>query len=145
MPLSYGGRVIRDIRITFKEGKAVESHASENDAILTGILNSDEGARHLGEVALVSHSSPVGQSGVLFLDTLFDENAASHLALGRAYTSTIEGGEAMDEDAFTAAGGNLSKTHVDFMIGSSQMDIDGLTADGRSEPIMRSGEWAFDV
>lgn len=145
MPLSFGGRVIKDIQLTFKDGKVVESHASVNNAILTGILTSDEGAKHLGEVALVPESSPVTQSGVLFYDTLFDENAACHLALGRAYTGTIEGGEAMDEAAFAAAGGNLSKVHVDFMIGSNQMDIDGLTSDGQTEPVMRSGEWAFDV
>jgi len=145
MPLSVAGRVIEDIRLTFDDGRVVASHASVNDALLTSLLATDEGAAHLGEVALVPHSSPVSQSGVLFYDTLFDENAACHLALGLAYTSTLDGGDAMDEAAFAAAGGNSSKIHVDFMIGSDEMDIDGLTADGRAEPVIRSGEWAFDV
>jgi aminopeptidase len=145
MPLSVAGRVIEDIRLTFEDGRVVASHASVNDSLLTSLLATDEGAAHLGEVALVPHSSPVSQSGVLFYDTLFDENAACHLALGRAYTSTLDGGDAMDEAAFAAAGGNSSKIHVDFMIGSDKMDIDGLTADGRAESVIRSGEWAFDV
>jgi len=145
MPLSVGGRVIEGIQLTFNDGRVVNSHASVNEALLTSMLTNDEGASRLGEVALVPHSSPVSQTGVLFYDTLYDENAACHLALGRAYTSTIQGGDAMDDDAFVAAGGNLSKVHVDFMIGSDHMDIDGLTTDGRAEPIMRSGEWAFDV
>jgi len=143
--LSVAGRVIEDIRLTFEDGRVVASHASVNDSLLTSLLATDEGAAHLGEVALVPHSSPVSQSGVLFYDTLFDENAACHLALGRAYTSTLDGGDAMDEAAFAAAGGNSSKIHVDFMIGSDKMDIDGLTADGRAESVIRSGEWAFDV
>jgi aminopeptidase len=145
MPLSVAGRVIEGIQLTFEEGRAVTSHASVNDALLTSLLATDEGAAHLGEVALVPHSSPVSRSGVLFYDTLFDENAACHLALGRAYTSTIDGGDSMDDAAFAAAGGNTSKIHVDFMIGSDDMDIDGLTADGHAEPVIRSGEWAFDV
>ncbi len=145
MPLSVSGRVIEGIHLTFKDGRVVNSHASVNHALLSSLLTTDEGAAHLGEVALVPHSSPVAQSGVLFYDTLFDENAACHLALGRAYMGTIDGGESMDEAAFVAAGGNLSKIHVDFMIGSGNMDIDGLSAEGDAEPVMRSGEWAFDV
>jgi aminopeptidase len=145
MPLSVGGSIIEDIRLVFKGGRVVESHASLNDALLDSKLGTDDGAARLGEVALVPHSSPVSQSGILFFDTLYDENAACHLALGRAYTSTIEGGASMDESAFMAAGGNVSKIHLDFMIGSDRMDIDGLTADGVSEPVMRAGEWAFDA
>jgi len=90
----------------------------------------------------VPHSSPVSQSGLLFYNTLFDENAASHVALGSAYKFTLRGGDEMTEPDFVAAGGNVSTTHVDFMIGSGELDIDGLLADGKSEPVMRKGEWA---
>jgi aminopeptidase len=145
MPLSVAGRVIEGIRLVFENGRVVESRAEVNDSLLSDMLATDEGAARLGEVALVPHTSPVAQTGVLFFDTLFDENAACHLALGRAYTSTIDGGDDMDDEAFFAAGGNQSKIHVDFMIGSGAMDIDGLSADGRYEPILRSGEWAFDL
>jgi aminopeptidase len=96
-------------------------------------------------VALVPHSSPISQRGHLFYNTLFDENAASHIAIGRAYRFTMNGGSAMTEDEFQANGGNFSLTHNDFMIGSDQMDVDGICDDGSSEPIMRQGEWAFDV
>jgi aminopeptidase len=143
MPLSVGGRVIEGIQLAFQDGLVVESHASANHALLSSLLETDEGAGRLGEVALVPASSPVAQSGVLFYDTLFDENAACHLALGRAYRATIEGGNSMDEAAFLAAGGNLSTIHVDFMIGSGQMDVDGLAPNGDADPVIRSGEWAF--
>jgi len=96
-------------------------------------------------VALVPHSSPISQSGILFLNTLFDENAASHLAVGEAYKDCIRGGKAMSESEFIAAGGNKSVTHVDFMIGSGELDIDGVRGDGGLEPVMRQGEWAFAV
>jgi aminopeptidase len=109
--------------------------------VLRKMIESDEGAARLGELALVPHSSPISQSGLLFYNTLFDENAASHLAVGSAYRFTMKGGEAMSLDDFAAAGGNRSMIHVDFMIGSGRLDIDGVLADGRSEPLMRSGEW----
>jgi aminopeptidase len=145
MPLSRGGGLIEGIRLAFEGGRVADAHADVNDSLLASVLSTDEGAARLGEVALVPHSSPVAQSGVLFYDTLFDENAACHLALGYAYTSSLEGGDDMDQAAFLAAGGNQSKIHVDFMIGSDRMDIDGLTAEGRAEPVMRSGEWAIDA
>jgi aminopeptidase len=102
----------------------------------------DGGAARLGELALVPHSSPVAQTGVLFYNTLFDENAASHVALGAAYKFTLRGGETMTDEEFERAGGNRSATHVDFMIGSPELDVDGVLPDGGVEPVMRKGEWA---
>jgi aminopeptidase len=107
------------------------------------MLETDEGARRLGEVALVPHSSPISQSGVLFLHTLFDENASSHLALGNAYRFNIQGGTKMKDKQIEKSGLNSSLTHVDFMIGSADMTIDGITKDDKAEPVMRKGEWAF--
>jgi aminopeptidase len=109
------------------------------------LIEADGGSSSLGEVALVPYSSPIAQSGLLFYDALIDENAASHLALGRAYKSTLKGAENLSDEEFKARGGNVSMVHVDFMIGSAQMDIDGTTPDGKVEPVMRQGEWAFDV
>ena len=145
MPLSTGGRLIEGIQLVFRDGRVVEAHAASHEEDLKALLAMDEGATHLGEAALVPHSSPIAQSGILFYDTLLDENAACHLALGRGYTSTIRGGDAMDDDGFHAAGGNLSLIHVDFMIGRPDMHIDGVTHDGVSEPVFRTGDWAFDV
>jgi aminopeptidase len=108
-------------------------------------LETDAGSSRLGEVALVPNSSPVSQSGLLFYNELFDENAACHLALGRAYTTSLQGGGELSNDEFTAAGGNLSDVHNDFMIGSGEIDIDGFCEDGKREPVMRQGEWAFEV
>jgi aminopeptidase len=112
--------------------------------MLRHLVETDPGSARLGEIALVPHSSPVSQSGLLFYNTLFDENAASHVALGSAYKFTLRGGDEMSEPDFIAAGGNVSTTHVDFMIGSGELDIDGLLADGKSEPVMRKGEWAVE-
>ena len=109
--------------------------------MLRQLLATDPGAARLGEVALVPHDSPISQSGVLFYNTLFDENAASHVALGAAYKFTMKGGEEMSDEVFERAGGNRSAVHVDFMIGSRELDIDGTRADGTSEPLMRAGEW----
>lgn len=145
MPLSVGGRLIEGIQVVFHDGKVVEAHAASNEADLKALLAMDEGATHLGEAALVPHSSPIAQSGILFYDTLLDENAACHLALGRGYSSTLRGSDAMDDDSFQAAGGNLSLIHVDFMIGRPDMDIDGVTRDGVYEPVFRAGNWAFDL
>jgi aminopeptidase len=134
--------VIEGLRLTFKDGAVVEAHADRNQALLDNMLGMDEGARMLGEVALVPHSSPIGKFG-LFYDILYDENAANHFALGSAYRSTLEGGQGMDDEAFKADGGNMSLIHVDFMVGSDKMDVDGVLYDGSVEPIMRGGEWAF--
>lgn len=145
MPLSVGGRLIEGIQLVFRDGRVVEARAASHEDDLKALLDVDEGATHLGEAALVPQSSPIAQSGILFYDTLLDENAACHLALGRGYTSTLRGGDGMDDDSFHAAGGNLSLIHVDFMIGRPDMDIDGVTHDGISEPVFRAGNWAFDV
>jgi len=144
-PLSYGGTLIDNFSLRFAEGRVVEASATTGEAVLRDLLATDEGASRIGEVALVPHSSPIAQSGLLFYNTLFDENAASHIALGQAYKFTLDGGTAMSDEQFAQAGGNHSLVHVDFMIGSDRIDIDGLTADGRAEPVMRGGEWTFEV
>jgi len=144
-PLSYTGSLIQDFSLTFAEGRVLKASAASGEAILHKLLDTDEGARRLGEVALVPHSSPVTQSGLLFYDSLFDENAAGHLALGSGYKFNLAGGTGMSDDEFVAAGGNNSLVHVDFMIGSGGMDVDGIRKDGVAEPVMRAGKWAFDV
>ncbi|HZP47703.1 MAG TPA: aminopeptidase [Vicinamibacterales bacterium] len=140
-PLSYGGTMIEDFELTFKDGRVVALSAARGEAALRQLVSTDDGAGRLGEVALVPHGSPIAQSGLLFYNTLFDENAASHVALGTAYKFTLSGGETMDEDAFARAGGNRSAVHVDFMIGSGEVDVAGITSTGSSEPVMRAGEW----
>lgn len=141
-PLVFGGTVIEDFSLRFEGGRVVEVQAVTGLEMLQRLVATDAGAARLGEVALVPHSSPIGRLGRLFYNTLFDENAASHLALGSAYRFTLQGGETMTDDAFAAAGGNRSAAHADFMIGSGELDIDGVFADGRAEPLMRGGEWA---
>lgn len=145
LPLIHAGTIIEDFSVTFKQGRAVDFKAKKGAEVLKNLLETDEGARHLGEVALVPDSSPISQSRMMFYNTLFDENAACHLALGRAYRSTMKGGEQMSAEQFSAAGGNDSLIHEDFMIGSGKLDIDGLTKDGKTDPIMRKGEWVFEV
>jgi aminopeptidase len=140
-PLSHQGTLIEDITCTFEGGKIVKATATAGEDALNRLISTDEGARKLGEVALVPHSSPIAQSGILFWSTLFDENAASHIALGQAYATCLEGGEHMDEATLAAKGANSSLIHVDWMIGSGAMDVDGVAADGSSEPLMRQGEW----
>jgi aminopeptidase len=144
-PLSYASTLIGDFSLTFEAGRVVNFSAARGEEILRHLIETDEGSHRLGEVALVPHSSPVSQSGQMFYNSLFDENAASHLAIGMAYQFTLQGGEEMSMEDFAAAGGNNSITHVDFMIGSEQMDIDGVCPDGQIEPVMRQGEWAFDL
>jgi aminopeptidase len=144
-PLSYGPMYIEDFSLTFSEGKAVGASSRVGEDSLHKILETDEGASMLGEIALVPHSSPISQLDMLFYNTLIDENAASHIALGRAFRFSIEGGESMNDNEFSSAGGNQSLVHVDFMIGSGDMDVDGLSEDGTSEPVMRDGEWAFEL
>lgn len=140
-PLSYGGVLIENFRLKFVDGKIVELSAAKGEAVLRKLIETDEGAARLGEVALVPQNSPIAQSGLLFNNTLFDENASNHLAVGRAYRFCVQGGSEMSDEEFEAAGGNNSLTHVDFMIGSNKMDIDGIMADGTAEPLMRAGEW----
>ncbi len=140
-PLSYQGVLIDKIRVTFRNGRIEEASAERGEATLRRMLEADEGARRLGEVALVPHSSPIAQSGMLFWNTLFDENAASHIALGQAYSTCIRGSDNLDAAQLAAKGANESLIHVDWMIGSGEMNLDGITADRSEEPLMRSGEW----
>jgi len=140
-PLSSGGTLIEDFCLTFQAGKVVDVKAARGEAVLKKLLETDATAGRLGEVALVPHSSPIAQSGRLFYNTLFDENAASHVALGSAYKFTLEGADGMTDEEFEKAGGNRSAIHVDFMIGSSALDVDAVTKDGGSRPLMRHGEW----
>jgi aminopeptidase len=140
-PLSYGGTLIEGFSLTFAAGRVVEVKAEKGEDVLRRLVKMDGGAARLGELALVPHNSPVAQTGVLFYNTLFDENAASHVALGAAYKFTMRGGETMSDDEFERVGGNRSATHVDFMIGSPELDVDGVRADGVAEPLMRRGDW----
>jgi aminopeptidase len=140
-PLSHQGTLIENIAVRFEHGRIVEATATAGEDVLNRLISTDDGARRLGEVALVPHSSPIAQSGVLFWNTLFDENAASHIALGQAYSTCIIGGEKMDAEQLAAVGANASLIHVDWMIGSGEMDVDGVGADGKAEPLMRKGEW----
>lgn len=140
-PLSYQGTLIEDISVRFEGGRVVESKAKTGQAILQRMVSTDEGAARLGEVSLVPHSSPIAQSGILFRNTLFDENAACHIALGQAYSTCLIGGEKMSEDALASRGANSSLIHVDWMIGSGEIDVDGIPSSGAAEPLMRKGEW----
>ena len=141
-PLSYQGTLIDNIAVKFEEGRIVEARAGRGEEVLSKVLDTDEGARRLGEVALVPHSSPISQSGLLFFNTLFDENAASHIALGQCYSKCFINGDKLTPQQIAAQGGNQSLIHIDWMIGSDQTDIDGLHADGRRVPVFRKGEWA---
>ena len=140
-PLSYQGTLIDGIQVRFEEGRIVEAASRTGQEVLQKVLDTDEGSRRLGEVALVPHSSPISQSGLLFYNTLFDENAASHIALGQAYSKCIRGGLAMSEDGLVERGCNRSLIHIDWMIGSEEVDVDGVTRSGGAEPVMRRGEW----
>ena len=140
-PLSYQGTLIDDIKVTFKDGKIIEAHASKGEEVLQKVLKSDEGASRIGEVALVPHSSPISQSGIIFYNTLFDENAASHIALGQCYSKCFKGELDLSKEEISKRGGNSSMIHIDWMIGSDQIDVDGIDQSGNQEPIFRKGEW----
>ena len=140
-PLAHQGAVIEDIQVRFEAGRIVEAKASKGEAAFNKLIDSDEGARRLGEVALVPHSSPISQSNILFYNTLFDENAACHIALGQCYSKCFIGGDSISKDDVTAQGGNSSIIHVDWMIGSGETDIDGLDENGNRTPLFRQGEW----
>lgn len=141
-PLSYQGTLIEDIAVRFEGGRIVEATASRGAEVLNKVLDTDEGARRLGEVALVPHSSPISASNILFYNTLFDENASCHIALGQCYSKCFVGGDKLTPEQIAAQGGNKSFIHIDWMIGSDQIDIDGVHADGRRVPVFRKGEWA---
>lgn len=144
-PLNYNGNLIDKFSLTFKDGKVVDFTAEEGYETLKHLLDTDEGSRRLGEVALVPHNSPISQSGLIFFNTLYDENASCHLALGEAYPTNVEGGPEMSEEELKEKGINVSINHEDFMMGSAELDIDGVTKDGKTEPIMRNGNWALDM
>jgi aminopeptidase len=141
-PLSYQGTLIDGIGVRFEEGRIVEARATRGAEVLNKVLDTDEGARRLGEVALVPHSSPISKSGLLFFNTLFDENAACHIALGQCYSKCFVDGGKLTPEQIAAQGGNKSLIHIDWMIGSDQTDIDGVRADGSRVAVFRKGEWA---
>ena len=141
-PLSYQGTLIDDIAVRFEGGRIVEASASRGAEVLNKVLDTDEGARRLGEVALVPHSSPISASGLLFYNTLFDENASCHIALGQCYSKCFVDGDKLTPEQVAAQGGNSSFIHIDWMIGSDKIDIDGIHAVGRRVPVFRKGEWA---
>jgi len=142
-PLNYNGNLIENFRLTFVDGKVTEYHAEKGEALLKELLSMDEGSCRLGEVALVPYDSPISQSGVLFFNTLFDENASCHLAFGKAYPTSIRGGAAMKELELLAAGANDSLLHEDFMIGSRDLSITGRMKDGTEVPVFRNGNFVF--
>ena len=141
-PLSHQGALIDEIQVRFENGKITSAKASKGEEVLLKILDSDEGARRLGEVALVPNSSPISQSGLLFYNTLFDENAACHIALGQCYSKCFKGEENLSEKEISKRGGNSSMIHIDWMIGSRHIDIDGINSDGSRVAVFRKGEWA---
>ena len=141
-PLSYAGNILENMKFTFKDGKVIEATAEKGQAVLDHLLETDEGVRSLGEVSLVPDPSPISQSGITFFNTLFDENASDHLALGAAYPFNVQGGTKMSEDQLKAKGINFSQAHVDFMVGSADMNIDGIKKDGTIVPVFRNGDWA---
>jgi len=141
-PLAHQGTLIENIRVRFAGGQVIEAKADKGEAVFNRILESDAGARRLGEVALVPHSSPISASGLLFYNTLFDENAACHIALGQCYSKCLSGGADLSKAEIAARGGNSSLIHVDWMIGGADTDIDGIKQDGSRVPVFRRGEWA---
>lgn len=142
-PLVYQGNIIDDFTLTFKDGKIIKAEAAVGHDLLQQLIVVDEGSCYLGEVALVPHESPISASGILYYNTLFDENASNHLAIGEAYPTCYEGGRDLQKGQLESLGINTSITHQDFMIGSAEMDIDGVLSDGTVEPIFRKGSWAF--
>ncbi|WP_059042835.1 aminopeptidase [Paenibacillus rubinfantis] len=142
-PLSYRGTIIDRFSLTFENGRIVDHQAEVGADVLKQLVELDEGSHYLGEVALVPHNSPISQSGILFYNTLFDENASNHLAIGNAYAFNLDGGKSMSQEELAQRGLNSSLAHEDFMVGSAEMDIFGVTADGKEEPIFAKGNWAF--
>ncbi len=142
-PLSYQGKLIENFWFLFKDGKVVEAHAEKNQDVLEKMISMDEGAAYLGECALIAYDSPINNTGILFYNTLFDENASCHLALGRGFNECLEGFETMTVEECEKAGINSSMIHVDFMFGSKDMDIVGVTKDGKRVQIFKNGNWAI--
>lgn len=142
-PFVYQGNIIDGFTLTFENGKIIKAQAEKGNDLLQQLIQNDEGSAYLGELALVPHESPISSSGILFYNTLFDENASNHLAIGEAYPTCVEGARDLEESQLQALGLNTSMTHEDFMIGSGEMDIDGERHDGTLEAIFRHGNWAF--
>jgi len=141
-PLNYGGNLIENFSLTFEKGKIIDYKAEKGYETLKHLIETDEGSHYLGEVALVPYDSPISNTNLFFYNTLFDENASCHLAIGNAYAFCLEGGKEMSKEELEKHGANSSITHVDFMVGSAELDIDGVKADGSIEPIFRKGNWA---
>jgi len=144
-PVLIQGQIIEDCIFKFSKGRITEANARIGDKLIGTIINIDEGARRLGEVALIPHNSPISQTGLLFYNLLIDENASNHIALGQAYRNSLKNGIALNDEEFMAAGGNNSSIHLDLMIGSGEMNVDGILEDDTTEPIMRNGDWAFNI
>ena len=142
-PLNYNGTLISRFELTFKDGEVIAYKADDNVETLTSLIQFDEGSRYIGEVALVPYHSPISMSGILFYNTLYDENASCHLALGRAYPSNVQGGVDMSQEELNAIGSNDSMTHVDFMFGSSSMKVVGITHDGNEIAVFENGDFVF--
>ena len=142
-PLNYSGTLIEKLSLTFKDGRIVDFNAERGYETLKRLIETDEGSHYLGEVALVPNNSPISESGLIFYNTLYDENASCHLAIGKAYPKCIENGVNMTQEELETKGVNKSLTHVDFMIGSAELQIDGITESGEKEPVFREGLWAF--
>ena len=140
-PLSYQGTMIEEIAVRFQAGQIVEAHATRGNQVLQRMIETDEGSRRLREVSLVPQSSPIASSGLLFMNTLFDENAACHIALGQAYSTCLKDGDHLTPEQLASRGANSSLIHVDWMIGSNRIDVDGISAAGDSEPMVHAGEW----
>ena len=144
-PLAWNGTLIENFHLVFKDGRVTEVYAEKEEEALKQLVGFDEGSSHLGEVALVPYDSPVSRSGILFLNTLYDENAACHLALGSCYPENISGGLTMNDDELKAAGGNVSRQHVDFMFGTSDLCADGIMSDGTAVPVFRNGNFTKEM
>lgn len=142
-PLVYQGNIIDNFKLTFENGVIVKAEAQQGEELLNELIKADEGSKYIGEIALVPHESPISASGLLYYNTLFDENASNHIAIGAAYPTCYEGGSELSEEEMDKAGINVSITHEDFMVGSAEMDIDGIHADGTVEAVFRKGAWAF--
>ena len=144
-PLLFGGRLAEDFKVTIKEGRVISISAKKGEEFLNDLIKTDDGASRLGEIALVPHSSPISQYNKLFYNMLIDENASNHIALGNAYRYCVTKGESLSDEDFSKVGGNISSIHLDFMVGSEQMNVDGILKNGDIEPIMKNGEWAFKI
>jgi aminopeptidase len=142
-PLNFQGNLIEDFWLEFKDGKVVDYDAKKEKDSLKNLIEYDEGSSYLGEIALISHDSPISNSGILFLNTLFDENASCHMALGRAYPMNVKGGTSMSDEELKAVGYNMSNAHSDFMFGSEDLDIVGTTKDGKEVTIFENGDFVI--